>query len=1029
MRVRKLRFCNLHALKGEFAIDFDSRPLSEAGLFAITGDTGSGKSTLLDAITLALYGRIHRYKYNKNKTDEVMTHGTGTCWAEVEFEVPEGIFLARYERRRARGKEDGNLQQARRILSRREKGEWLPVADKQKIFDQRVEALTGLDFDRFTRSALLAQGDFAAFLRAKKDERSAILEQITGTNIYSEISSSCFERYKEEAQKLELLRQKIAMLHLPGPEEEKELERRLQEIEVSVKSLYREREDWQRRSELLKRLQQLREERQKVLEKRAQLEKERAAFVVQQQRLQAYERAVALQPEVQALRQMEESLAQQTKNLTELRATFSNLQKTCEAFKTEVKQAEQHLAKAKSSFAEKKILLAQVQRLDKQLLPVKSQMEDLRRRYELAFRQMQERRGIFEELEQKRKTLQLETEKLERLLASQKEQAASLDKELFIKEQLKRYREILQEAKSLKLKGESLAKELQSVENEVQTVNLKIDEREAALKERELSLAGRLGAAFVSDAWLWLKELDDRLLAAERGEVQENAPALYALREEAAALWTSWKQEREELQTLRMRREPLQAKGEQKRWALEALKERQQALQQTIHALETELHVAMGKVVGAFRGETLQAAVEKFVEGLQNFKTMQADREKLQRDLRDLDKQGPHLAKALQEKEEETQALKAALEKQEESFKTLYAQRSEYLGDRDVDEERTRLEAAVKASENRVETSRRKLAAEQARLEETEKRLQASEQARKKDEKILKEKQSALQRKALKRGFAGLAELENSLLSERERRALQQEERTLREREIRLQEHLNRVNSDLEKISKKAEKWVPEEVWEAFELCDQKYNRALEERGRLQQQRREWQQLAERHKEFGEALRAQEKEYARWHALNELIGSADGKKFRTFAQMLTLRKLVALANRHLQQFNPRYLLKVSPDSDALELDIVDTYQADRRRSVFTLSGGESFLASLALALGLSDMVGRRAQIRSLFIDEGFGSLDASTLDQALSALEQLQSSGKVIGLISHVRALRERIPVQIVLRKMGGGVSTLEVVG
>ena len=278
-------------------------------------------------------------------------------------------------------------------------------------------------------------------------------------------------------------------------------------------------------------------------------------------------------------------------------------------------------------------------------------------------------------------------------------------------------------------------------------------------------------------------------------------------------------------------------------------------------------------------------------------------------------------------------------------------------------------------------------------------------------------------------GFDGLEALQAALLSAGEREALRQKAVTLREEEIRLQEQLSKIKNDVELLSEELEKLVPEEILSAFRRCQQEYNSALEERGRLVQQQHHWQQLAAQHKALSKSLKQQEKEYARWHALNELIGSADGKKFRTFAQMLTLRRLVSLANQHLLRFNPRYLLYARPESEELELDIVDTYQADRRRSVFTLSGGESFLASLALALGLSDMVGRRAQIRSLFIDEGFGSLDANALDQALSALEQLQSSGKMIGLISHVRALRERIPVQVVLRKLGGGVSDLEIVG
>jgi exonuclease SbcC len=161
--------------------------------------------------------------------------------------------------------------------------------------------------------------------------------------------------------------------------------------------------------------------------------------------------------------------------------------------------------------------------------------------------------------------------------------------------------------------------------------------------------------------------------------------------------------------------------------------------------------------------------------------------------------------------------------------------------------------------------------------------------------------------------------------------------------------------------------------------------------------------------------------------LNKLIGQADGKKFRIFAQGLTLKQLVTLANRHLINLNPRYIIEKDATTD-LELLIVDTFQADTKRPMSTLSGGESFLVSLALALGLSDLAGQNTNIESLFIDEGFGTLDEKTLEDAIATLENLNHSGKTIGIISHVSALKEKITTQIRVTKKGGGVSILELV-
>jgi len=170
----------------------------------------------------------------------------------------------------------------------------------------------------------------------------------------------------------------------------------------------------------------------------------------------------------------------------------------------------------------------------------------------------------------------------------------------------------------------------------------------------------------------------------------------------------------------------------------------------------------------------------------------------------------------------------------------------------------------------------------------------------------------------------------------------------------------------------------------------------------------------------------QQNSYDDWSSLKDLIGSADGKKFRVFAQGLTLDHLIYLANRQLDLLHTRYQL-ARKSSEALEMEVIDTWQADAIRDTKTLSGGESFLVSLALALALSDLVSHKTRIDSLFLDEGFGTLDRETLDIALDALDNLNASGKMIGVISHIDALKERVPVQIEVKKMSGlGVSRLD---
>ncbi|MBK8327831.1 MAG: hypothetical protein IPL02_12900 [Moraxellaceae bacterium] len=164
-----------------------------------------------------------------------------------------------------------------------------------------------------------------------------------------------------------------------------------------------------------------------------------------------------------------------------------------------------------------------------------------------------------------------------------------------------------------------------------------------------------------------------------------------------------------------------------------------------------------------------------------------------------------------------------------------------------------------------------------------------------------------------------------------------------------------------------------------------------------------------------------------WAQLNDVIGSSDGKKFRNAAQQMTLDVLLSYTNAHLKDLAKRYRLERVKDS--LTLQVIDSDMGDEVRSVHSLSGGESFLVSLALALGLASLSSQRVQVESLFIDEGFGSLDADTLRVAMDALDILQGQGRKVGVISHVAEMTERIPTQIQVIKGAGGHSKVKILG
>ena len=205
-----------------------------------------------------------------------------------------------------------------------------------------------------------------------------------------------------------------------------------------------------------------------------------------------------------------------------------------------------------------------------------------------------------------------------------------------------------------------------------------------------------------------------------------------------------------------------------------------------------------------------------------------------------------------------------------------------------------------------------------------------------------------------------------------------------------------------------------------------------EEKGSISQALSHDQEQRTQYQNLQKQLAAQQAEYAKWQGLSDHIGDKQGRKFSTFAQELTMAQLLRLANQHLKRFNPRYVLSKMQGRDNHNKDdliVVDTFQGHSTRSVSTLSGGESFLVSLALALGLSDLAGGRSKISSLFIDEGFGSLDRASLDLALDTLEKLQTeTNRTIGIISHVQALKDRIATRIELQRTSGGYSSLQVV-
>ncbi len=246
MKILSLRLKNLNSLQGECFINFQEEPLLSSGLFAITGPTGAGKSTLLDAICLALYHQTPRIDSLSVNSNELMTRHTAECRAEVEFEVRGKRYRSFWSQRRARNKPDGKLQppqvELAKILDGGEGDKIL--ADKTTDKQQQIEAITGLNFSRFTKSMLLAQGGFAAFLQATPNERAGLLEQLTGTSIYGDISRLAFERSREAEQALAIIKSKAGGIELLSDDELQQRQDRNKAIAAELRAHNTQHKEW-----------------------------------------------------------------------------------------------------------------------------------------------------------------------------------------------------------------------------------------------------------------------------------------------------------------------------------------------------------------------------------------------------------------------------------------------------------------------------------------------------------------------------------------------------------------------------------------------------------------------------------------------------------------------------------------------------------------------------------------------------------------------------------------------------------------
>lgn len=386
MKILSLRFKNINSLAGEWKIDFTQAPFDDSGLFAITGPTGAGKTTLLDAICLALYHRTPRLANISKTSNELMTRGTAESHAEVEFEVKSQCYRAFWSQRRSRDKADGNLQDARVELAKiggpGEVGEILASQVKRK--QQLIESISGLDFERFTKSMMLSQGQFAAFLNADANQRAELLEELTGTEIYGLISERVHQRFSESKQALAQLQARAAGVELLSAEQKAEYQQQGEQLAATKQQLDNQYQQLNQKKTWLDQFVQAQQARTKAHADYAMA----CAGKDQQQPL--FERLALAEPAEQLRKSYEDrqrNLNQQQDNHGQLQGYQQHLAQLEAQLDTQLEQNQQ----ATAAWQTAELGQAELeQKITEQVLPLDNLLENLQRQVTEATAQQQQ---------------------------------------------------------------------------------------------------------------------------------------------------------------------------------------------------------------------------------------------------------------------------------------------------------------------------------------------------------------------------------------------------------------------------------------------------------------------------------------------------------------------------------------------------------------------------------------------------------------------------------------------------------------
>ena len=985
MKILAIRGRNLASLEGDFEIDFTVEPLLSAGIFAISGPTGAGKSTLLDTMCLALFARTPRTdqaKENNVKLQDVsneqlsqsdprflLRRGTSSGFAEVDFMALNGHrYRTRWSVARARDKENGRLQNPRLALYNLDKEE--EEQGTRSDLQARIIDLIGLTFEQFTRSVLLAQNDFSTFLKAEQGEKASLLEKLTGTELYSAISRQIFERNARAKEVFDLIQTRIQGIELLTDEEENDLRTRLAGTEKELQ----------------------------------RVEKAKA----EQQALQEAVRSIEQQITIRQRQQKEaaDKLVHATELLTVARHEYEKGVEEQQQSETRFKSLQQEILQARKLDIQLDTAIRDLSHSEQQLKNVMLRKGEAEKKYQAAV--LRRRQGA---------------EEIARLTAWRER----YKKKERIAEQLSALLLHLDAASATRSGMDAAVRSIETLRQEMAALNKQLSDLQQTSANKQQALK-RAEADY--------RNLEEELKAVD-------APALDKQIEKL-------RQEREQLLIEQAR---LEASGN-----IKDLRGRLQDGQpcpvcgSTHHPFANQVPVAPVSAL-TLQLQDLSNKKETYVAHTRHLTRLQQQLLQLHKELADSEaackemagKQ--QLAASRQEREEAivkeqspllTQSLSAAdllfgnsewqkawLQNPETFRKTLTDFARQWHENTEKLHQLERQESAQKAECESLASflpSLEKQAEESGQLHEKNRAAFSSLQAERK--KLLNGRSAdSVEQEYIRRMEELKERLKKLSATQTEQSGIADQTRGIADQ---IAKDLTEASADLLRRKAALDKWTADYLdssgGEPLEVILSRYTQEKTELAfRLRTQTENKAKVSG----LQEELNVRRTESERWAKLNELAGSADGAKFRRIAQGYTLDILLNYANVQLRELTRRYRLERVPET--LALQVIDRDMCDEVRTVHSLSGGESFLVSLALALGLSSLSSNRMRVESLFIDEGFGSLDAETLRVAMDALESLRTQGRKIGVISHVQEMTERIPVRICVNRAGNGRSFLEV--